>query len=262
MPSSHSSVFSTNFTFPSRTNLRTHSCRQQFFASNHTYTRTRSLTIVHSPHNSKSWSSNFIKGLPAGDDFPQNDTPAKHITLLTIIATCKYRIQSNILIYFKKKNGCLTQVSDKGISLWHTEVERKDVSVKTQELWSHHHFCRETDTREHFFLNKEQLPCCLITGIIIIAELKCKTHTYCYAAVLRLMQIGCKEFTVRARMSCLIVLESCNHLQKEDNDLGLIHLSSWPKSQEHVSLSRNTLGFWLNETISTLCLWRFSSKSW
>lgn len=53
------------------------------------------LTIMHSPHNAKSWSSNFIKRLPASDHFPQNDTPAEHIALLTIIATCKYKMHKN-----------------------------------------------------------------------------------------------------------------------------------------------------------------------
>lgn len=47
------------------------------------------LTIVHGPHNAKSWSSNFIKGFSARDHFPENDAPAKHIALLTVIATWK-----------------------------------------------------------------------------------------------------------------------------------------------------------------------------
>lgn len=60
------------------------------------------LTIMDSPHNAKSWSSNFIKGLFASDHFPQNYTPAEHIALLTIIATCKYKTDKKRLFQMRK----------------------------------------------------------------------------------------------------------------------------------------------------------------
>lgn len=61
------------------------------------------LTIMDSPHNAKSRSSNFIKGLPTSDHFPQNDTPAEHIALLTIIATCKYKTSKKIALSNEEK---------------------------------------------------------------------------------------------------------------------------------------------------------------
>lgn len=54
-------------------------------------THLSALTIMNGPHNAKGWSSDFIKGLPASDHFPQNDAPAEHIALLTVITTCKYK---------------------------------------------------------------------------------------------------------------------------------------------------------------------------
>lgn len=73
--------------------LRTHNGWQLNMASTHTQSV---LTIVHSPHNAKSWSSNFIKGLPASDHLPENDPPAEHITFLAVIAACEcIRTHSN-----------------------------------------------------------------------------------------------------------------------------------------------------------------------
>lgn len=54
--------------------------------ANPTPSPSKRLTVVHSPHNTKSWSTNFIKGLPASDHLPENDPPAEHITLLAVIA--------------------------------------------------------------------------------------------------------------------------------------------------------------------------------
>lgn len=46
------------------------------------------LTIMYGPHNAKRWSANFIEGFTARDHLPQNDAPAEHVTLLTVIAAC------------------------------------------------------------------------------------------------------------------------------------------------------------------------------
>lgn len=41
---------------------------------------------MHSPHDAEGRPSNLVKGLPACDHLPENDAPAEHITLLTVIA--------------------------------------------------------------------------------------------------------------------------------------------------------------------------------
>lgn len=45
------------------------------------------LTPVYSPHNAESWSTNFIEWFAASENLPENDTPAKHITFLTVVGT-------------------------------------------------------------------------------------------------------------------------------------------------------------------------------
>lgn len=51
------------------------------------------LTTVHSPHDAESRATNFIKGLPACDHLPENNTPTEHITLLTVVTACSTIIQ-------------------------------------------------------------------------------------------------------------------------------------------------------------------------
>lgn len=45
--------------------------------------------IVNSPHDSEGRAPNLIKWLPPGNDLPENDTPAEHITFLTVVAAFK-----------------------------------------------------------------------------------------------------------------------------------------------------------------------------
>lgn len=65
------------------------------FSCSHTHTCTQhrksALTVVHGPHDAKSRSSDFIKGLPASDHLPENDPPAEHIALLAVIAACEHK---------------------------------------------------------------------------------------------------------------------------------------------------------------------------
>ena len=50
-------------------------------------------TIVHCPHDAKSRSPYFIKRFPPCEHLPQNDSPAEHITLLTVVRTCGMQTQ-------------------------------------------------------------------------------------------------------------------------------------------------------------------------
>jgi hypothetical protein len=43
---------------------------------------------VHGPHDAEGRSSNLVKGLSTSDPFPQDDAPAEHITLLTVVTAC------------------------------------------------------------------------------------------------------------------------------------------------------------------------------
>ena len=43
------------------------------------------LTSVHGPHDAEGRSSDLVKGLSTSDPLPQDDAPAEHITLLTVV---------------------------------------------------------------------------------------------------------------------------------------------------------------------------------
>lgn len=46
---------------------------------------------MNSPHDSEGRTPNLVKRLPPGDDLPENDTPAEHVTFLTVVAAYKQK---------------------------------------------------------------------------------------------------------------------------------------------------------------------------
>lgn len=46
------------------------------------------LTSVDGPHDAEGGAADLVVGLLAGDDLPQDDGPAEHVTLLTVVAAC------------------------------------------------------------------------------------------------------------------------------------------------------------------------------
>lgn len=47
------------------------------------------LTSVDGPHDAEGRATDLVVGLLAGDDLPQDDGPAEHVTLLTVVAACR-----------------------------------------------------------------------------------------------------------------------------------------------------------------------------
>lgn len=52
---------------------------------------TEEHTIVNSPHDSEGRAPNLVKRLPPGNDLPENDAPAEHVTFLTVVAAYKQK---------------------------------------------------------------------------------------------------------------------------------------------------------------------------
>lgn len=50
-----------------------------------------------SPHDTKRRAANFIMGFLACDDLPQDDGPAEHVTLFTVVAPYKKRVEIRVL---------------------------------------------------------------------------------------------------------------------------------------------------------------------
>lgn len=46
---------------------------------------------MNSPHDSEGRAPNLVKRLPPGNDLPENDTPAEHVTFLTVVAAYKQK---------------------------------------------------------------------------------------------------------------------------------------------------------------------------
>lgn len=46
---------------------------------------------MNSPHDSEGRTPNLIERLPPGDDLPENDAPAEHVTFLTVVAAYKQK---------------------------------------------------------------------------------------------------------------------------------------------------------------------------
>lgn len=44
------------------------------------------------PHDAEGGAADLIVGLLAGDDLPQDDGPAEHVTLLTVVAACREQL--------------------------------------------------------------------------------------------------------------------------------------------------------------------------
>lgn len=47
------------------------------------------LTSVDGPHDAEGGAADLVVGLLAGDDLPEDDGPAEHVTLLTVVAACR-----------------------------------------------------------------------------------------------------------------------------------------------------------------------------
>lgn len=50
------------------------------------------LTSVDGPHDAEGGSADLVVGLLAGDDLPQDDGPAEHVTLLAVVAACRKQL--------------------------------------------------------------------------------------------------------------------------------------------------------------------------
>lgn len=53
---------------------------------------------MHGPHDAEGRSSDLVKGLPASDHLPQDDTPAEHITLFTVVTAWTTESQREIQV--------------------------------------------------------------------------------------------------------------------------------------------------------------------
>lgn len=47
------------------------------------------LTSVDGPHDAEGGAADLVVGLLAGDDLPEDDGPAEHVALLTVVAACR-----------------------------------------------------------------------------------------------------------------------------------------------------------------------------
>lgn len=47
------------------------------------------LTSVDGPHDAEGGAADLVVGLLAGDDLPEDDGPAEHVTLLAVVAACR-----------------------------------------------------------------------------------------------------------------------------------------------------------------------------
>lgn len=50
-----------------------------------------------SPHDTKRRAANLIMGLLACDDLPQDDGPAEHVTLFTVVAPYRKQVEIRVL---------------------------------------------------------------------------------------------------------------------------------------------------------------------
>jgi len=50
----------------------------------------RALTSVDRPHDAECRAADLVEGLPARDHLPQDDAPAEHVTLLTVVNACEH----------------------------------------------------------------------------------------------------------------------------------------------------------------------------
>lgn len=76
---------------------------------------------MNSPHDSESWTTDFIKGFPACYHFPEDNAPAEDITLFTVIAT------------YEKRQGDL-ETSFLGITETTSLINYKDKRLSYSEL--------------------------------------------------------------------------------------------------------------------------------
>lgn len=44
------------------------------------------------PHDAEGRAADLVMGLLAGDDLPQDDGPAEHVTFLTVVAACREQL--------------------------------------------------------------------------------------------------------------------------------------------------------------------------
>lgn len=50
------------------------------------------LTSVDGPHDAEGRAADLVVGLLASDDLPEDDGPAEHVTLLTVVAACREHV--------------------------------------------------------------------------------------------------------------------------------------------------------------------------
>ena len=56
------------------------------------------LTVVNCPHDPEGGPPDLIERLPAGDHLPQNDAPAEHVALLTVVTACTHTKKTHFIV--------------------------------------------------------------------------------------------------------------------------------------------------------------------